>query len=143
MSVATRLAVTVVVGELSSVVVWVGVELESVGSASPAVGVGAEASLLLLELPELLPESLDLGTFNALVAPATDEVSVTELNRVQRPFEMVTPTQASKLSQDAMQSWSETARLTTLLNRLVTVWRTSPVKAVSQLISKLLLGASV
>lgn len=90
-------------------------------------------------LVELAVDPLDLGTLRALVTPVAEEVSVTELSRVHWPAEIVTATQLSRLSQEAMQSWSDTARLMTLLNRFVTVWRMSPVKAVSHWISKLLL----
>lgn len=75
------------------------------------------ASLLV----ELAVEPLDLGTLRALVAPVDEEVSVTELSRVHWPAEIVTATHVSRLSHEAIQSWSDTARLMTLLNRFVTV----------------------
>lgn len=108
---------------------------DTVASPADAVEVVVEAPLLV----ELAVELLDLGTLRALVVPVEEEVSVTELSRVHWPAEIVTATQVSRLSQDAMQSWSETARLMTLLNRFVTVCKTSPVNAVSHWISKLLL----
>lgn len=88
------------------------------------MAIPADADVLVVEaslLVELVVEPLDLGTLRALVAPVTEEVSVTELRRVHWPAEIVTATQVSRLSQDAMQSWSETARLMTLLKRFETV----------------------